>query len=259
MPENEYQYIFGPIYSWRLGVSVGIDPLSQSQKICSFDCEYCQLARTDCLQSERMQWVATNDILNELKSFPVEHVDYYTFSGRGEPTLALNLGELIQGVKTITKGKVAVISNSTLIDRVDVQKDLLLADCVLLKLDAWNQESLQRINQSSPDVHFSHIVDGIKKFRCFFKGILAIQIMFVEANKSFAPQIARVVRDLNPDEVQLNTPLRPSNVQPISKKDMWEIKKFFADFNAKTVYEKTQKDIKPLHDKQTKLRHGLSS
>ena len=79
---------------------------------------------------ERKVFVDTSEILDEVKEAPVEGIDYYTFSGKGEPTLAKNLGEMIKGVKQLRDCKVAVITNSCLINDVDVQKDLYLADCI---------------------------------------------------------------------------------------------------------------------------------
>lgn len=43
--ENNLIYIYGPVSSWRLGKSLGVDVISSDKKICNFDCVYCQLGQ----------------------------------------------------------------------------------------------------------------------------------------------------------------------------------------------------------------------
>src|SRR3989338_1906861 len=130
-----YQHIYGPVYSWRLGMSLGIDPISIDKKICNFDCVYCQLGRTKEFTEERKIFIPTNDILREVQILPYIPIDHLTLSGRGEPTLAKNLGAMILGLRETSDEKIAVITNSSLLHRDDVQADLLLADYVIAKLD----------------------------------------------------------------------------------------------------------------------------
>jgi len=135
-----YKYIYGPVPSWRLGNSLGIDLLSQKNKICNFDYGYCQLKSTSYYTDERKQYVKTEDIIAEIRQLPVNvEIDYLTFSGRGESTLAANLGEAITAVKNLRSEPVAVLTNSALIDREDVRRDLSHADFVVAKLDASSQ------------------------------------------------------------------------------------------------------------------------
>ncbi len=135
--EREYRIIYGPVPSWRLGASLGIDLLSREEKICSFDCVYCQLGRTDLLTTDRGLYVATKEVLEEIAALPPEvRIDTLTFSGRGEPTLAANLGDAIEAVKRLRREPVAVLTNSSLIGRRDVRSELEQADILVAKLDA---------------------------------------------------------------------------------------------------------------------------
>ena len=93
--------IYGPVSSWRLGKSLGIDLLSTKGKTCCFDCVYCQLGRTLHLLTERRQFVPGERLAEELESVKGLDIDYVTFSGMGEPALASNLGEAIELVKNI--------------------------------------------------------------------------------------------------------------------------------------------------------------
>ncbi|MEA3254074.1 MAG: radical SAM protein, partial [Chloroflexota bacterium] len=79
--------IYGPVPSWRLGKSLGVDLLCVPGKTCSFDCVYCQLGRTIELTSERKEFVSVARLAEELERVKGIAADYVTFSGTGEPTL----------------------------------------------------------------------------------------------------------------------------------------------------------------------------
>jgi len=255
MIKSKLKYIYGPVYSWRMGMSLGIDPITTKKKICNFDCIYCQLGRTTEFYNERENFVPVNNILKEIHSLPPVDIDYYTFSGRGEPTLAKNLGTMIRSVRKSTNGRVAVITNAALIDQKSVQEDLMLADLVMAKLDACDEESLNIVDIPGKGVEFPKIVKGIKDFNKKFKGRLALQIMFIAENKKHAKAIAKIARDIDPDEIQINTPLRPGGT-PLDEKDLIDIKKHFKNLPAMTVYEMERRTVEPFDEKETILRHG---
>lgn len=252
----QFKYIYGPVHSWRMGMSLGIDPISTDEKKCNFDCIYCQLGRTSPVKSERKIFVATDDLMNEIKQVPVAEIDYFTFSGRGEPTLAVNIGEMIQQIRAIRKDKIAVITNSTLLYREDVQKDILGVDFVLAKLDVPNVSALKVVNNPADDIDFKRIVDGICDFRAKFKGKLAIQTMWVEGNKHLAKDVAKIVERIKPDEVQINTPLRPCDSLPLDLLELDDIKKSFSGVPVLMVYESVQQEYQPMDEEGTKKRHG---
>lgn len=241
--KKKYKYIYGPVPSWRLGSSLGIDLLSQSEKICTFDCLYCQLGSLSEYTTERKIYVPTESIINEIKSLPELKVDYFTFSGRGEPTLAKNLGEVIQTLRQITNVPIAVLTNSSLINDRQLRDELAQADFVALKLDAYSQESLEEINRPPTGIKFDAIIDGMRKFRKEFKGRLALQIMFIEQNESHVDKFIKLAKEIKPDEIQINTPLRPSDIEFLSKDKISKIKKRF---------EVLQIDIISVHDTKHK-------
>ena len=176
---NLFKYVFGPVESWRLGRSLGVDPLSSKHKICNMDCVYCQLGKTAQLTNERKIYVPTQDVVDEISRIPLHYVDYITFAGRGEPTLATNLGEMIRGVKAIRHEKVSVLTNSSLMNLGEVRDDLMHADFVLAKLDAGNQKLFEAVDQGQ-QLDLEEIIQGMMDFRLNFKGKLALQIMLVK-------------------------------------------------------------------------------
>lgn len=260
--QTKYQYIFGPVYSWRLGVSVGIDLLSGDHKICNFSCEYCQLGPTKDYQAARKEFVSTEKVLQEIRAFPEKVFDFYTFSSSGEPTLASNLGDVISRLKNFyPEKKVAVITNSALIHQKDVQSDLMPADYVLAKVDACDEASLKKINAPVENIRFSKIWEGIKNFGQIFEGKLALQIMFVENNRELAVKIAKIAQLINPQEIQINTPLRPCSSKPLPENELDDIKKEFValGLDCKTVYEAKRQEIRPVSVQATQKRHGKMS
>jgi len=256
MGKKTYRYIYGPVPSWRLGSSLGIDPISRGEKVCTFDCTYCQIGKTICLTDERKIFVPSKGIIEELNSLPPLNIDYITFSGTGEPTLAENLGEMIKAVKQIRLEKVAVLTNSSLVHREDVMKDLFLADFVVCKLDASSQDVFERINRPIRNIKIGIVIRAIKDFKKYYKGKMALQIMFMEENKIYAKEIARIAKEINPDEVQLNTPLRPCGIKPLTKGEMAEIEEYFCSLNTVSVYRAEKKRVKPISSEDTLKRRG---
>ncbi|MEW5895555.1 MAG: radical SAM protein [Candidatus Omnitrophota bacterium] len=253
---KNFSYIYGPVYSWRLGVSLGIDPIGQKRKYCNFNCVYCQLGKTPVLTGKRSVFVPARAVLDEVNALdPNLKLDYLTFSGRGEPTLANNLGEMIDLLKQHRREKIAVITNSGLMGNPGVRSDLLKADFVLAKLDACEEKSFETVDRPLPSQTLSSIVDGLKMFSKEFKGKLALQMMFIDLNKHCAPEMARIAEEIDPDEIELNTPLRPCAVRPLSSEEMLEIKSFFHRSTV-MVYEREKKDVTAMDEKQTVRRHG---
>ncbi|MDD5156208.1 MAG: radical SAM protein [Candidatus Omnitrophica bacterium] len=256
-----FKYIYGPVPSWRLGSSLGVDLLSQAEKICNFDCVYCQLGATNRHTVERKIYVPVKKVIEVLEALPDTGSDYITFSGRGEPTLAANLGEAIKALKLIRKEPIAVLTNGSLMGLDAVRKELILADFVIVKLDACSPESLQGINRPAKEIKLGGIVDGIKKFRESYRGKLALQIMFIESNGQDITQYIYLANYIKPDEVQINTPLRPCNVKPLAKKEILRIRDCFVSdcniINVVSVYdERAFKDIASISDEETLKRRG---
>ena len=94
--------IFGPVPSRRLGFSLGVDVVPM--KRCSYDCVYCQLGRTTEKTIQRGEYVPIAPLLEELRNVLSmgQQIDYITFSGSGEPTLHVRIGEMIRAIKAMT-------------------------------------------------------------------------------------------------------------------------------------------------------------
>jgi len=90
-------YLFGPVLSRRLGLSMGVDLLKY--KTCNLDCIYCELGRTTSLTPCRGRFVPPQKVLREISARRGESFDHLTFAGSGEPTLSSDLGEIVRQAK----------------------------------------------------------------------------------------------------------------------------------------------------------------
>ena len=253
MVRYKMKYIYGPVPSWRLGRSLGVDLIS-GEKACSFDCIYCQLGKTVRHIIKRQVFVPVAEIVKELENLPRLNIDYITLSGTGEPTLALNLGDVIEKVKGRFNKPVAVLTNSSLLHDPQVRKELGLADLVVAKLDAPDEKIFDVVNRPSKGITFYMITEGIKRFNHEYPGKFALQIMFVPQNRDQAAAMARVAKEIDPVEVQLNTPLRPCPVKPLPPEELAQIKKLFEPLKVYSVYDVARPETRPMDEKETRRR-----
>lgn len=200
--------VYGPVHSWRVGASLGVDVLLETST-CSFNCIYCQLGDIQLKTAERKIYVPTAQVEHDLRRSRWEEADIITFSGSGEPTLALNLAEVIHMVKEYTGKPVMVLTNATLLHQDEVVQDLREADVVACKLDAATEAGLKQMNRPVPGVTLARIEEGIRKLKAVHPGKVALQCMFMPTNLAEVEQMAALINRLQPDEVQLNTPKRP--------------------------------------------------
>lgn len=209
---GEFQYVFGPIPSRRLGRSLGISPLPK--KTCNYSCIYCQLGRTDKMTNVRREYYKTEDILNEFRQYLKDsgQFDIVTVVGEGEPTLCSNLGELICGLKELTDKPVAVITNGALLSDASVREELCHADMVLPSMDAYDQETAKKIDRPYGTIKFEEEFEGLKLFTEMYPGELWLEIMLVDGindDESSIEKFRERLKELKYDRLYLNTPVRP--------------------------------------------------
>lgn len=209
------KYIYGPVASRRLGFSLGIS--LTPYKVCSFDCVYCQLGKTSELTLERKGYLPGAEILEELKSWFLYHpeeaqkLNYLTFSGSGEPTLNIEIAAVIGELKKITAVPIAVITNASLLGDASVRQALLGADLIVPSLDAVSAGPFERIDRPHPAVKIEGIISGLVNLRREFKGKIWLEVMLASGINDDIRQIKKlkeVIDQINPDKIQLNSPVR---------------------------------------------------
>ena len=207
-----YKHVFGPVPSRRLGVSLGVDLVVS--KSCNLNCIFCECGATKKIQLKRQRFKDMNEILDEIQSvLKLIKPDYITFSGSGEPTLSLDLGNISKAIKEDLKykGKICLITNSLLLADKQVINELEYIDLIIPTLNTLNQDIFEKIVR--PDYRTS--VDEIRKGfinlnNSNYKGKIWIEIFILEnindSNENFI-EIANFLNSENIryDKIQLNT------------------------------------------------------
>jgi wyosine [tRNA(Phe)-imidazoG37] synthetase (radical SAM superfamily) len=217
---KRYKYLYGPVPSRRLGLSLGIDIMPV--KICPLDCVYCQVGKTTDKTLQRKEYIPIEPIITEIEQRLEEGLtaDYITISGSGEPTLNEGLGELIDRIKALTSIPIAVLTNGTLLTEPAVRLACSKADVVIPSLDAADQRTFQNINRPHKKLNIKDIIEGLVKFREQYLGQIWLEVLLVQGLNTESGRIENIKKAVNkirPDKVQLNTAVRPTAETGIKK------------------------------------------
>ena len=221
--------VFGPIFSRRLGSSLGINLLPENGKLCNFDCVYCECGwNRDGREDTRLPQPA--ELRSELERVLADclekgvRIDSITFSGDGEPTLNPHFPEMIDITlelrdKYFPDSVVSVLSNATLISRPGVREALMRVDNPILKLDAGIDSLALKMNQPSGHYSVRETVEAMKSFN----GNFVLHTMFLKGpgiNSLAADNLEawrNIVRELRPREVMMYTLDRPAPAEGLEK------------------------------------------
>ncbi len=230
-----YKYLFGPVLSRRLGVSLGVDLVPK--KVCSLDCVYCEAGKTTRLTLERKEYVRFEKIKEELKHYFNNNPapDYITFSGAGEPTLNSAMGEVIDFIKKEKNDiPIAVLTNGNLFYQPEIRNMLHKANLVLPSLDAVSEEVFKKINRPAENLTAAMCIEGLEKFAKEFKGKIWLEI-FILPDYNNSPEelqaLYEVAKRIDPEIVQLNTLDRPgteTDIYPATVEQLQKIKNDWA-------------------------------
>lgn len=221
--------VFGPIFSRRLGSSLGINLLPVNGKICTFDCIYCECGwNKDGRDDTRLPKAAEVREALEVKlkqlakdSIPVDSI---TFSGDGESTINPDFPQIIDDTLALRdryypSAKVSVLSNATQVHRPEIFNALRKVDNPIMKIDAPTNELVEKINKPAPGYDVNRVVEALKKFN----GDFILQTMFLKSKDfdSSSPEVLNgwmdIVRLLKPREVMAYTIARPTPEEGLQK------------------------------------------
>jgi wyosine [tRNA(Phe)-imidazoG37] synthetase (radical SAM superfamily) len=210
-------FIFGPVPSRRLGMSLGVDLVPR--KVCSLDCVYCEVGTTTKLTTERMEYVPYEKVINELTDYLENNPtpDFVTLSGYGEPMLNSRAGDVINFIKQQYPGlKVAVLTNGTLLKDKNVRDELMNADLVLPSMDAATDKAFKKLNRPEKHLKVQTHLEGLKSFRSEFEGEIWLEVFILPGFNDSSQEINEIkkaIEEINPDKIQLNTLDRPGAVE----------------------------------------------
>ncbi len=239
---DNYQYLFGPVPSRRLGRSLGID--LTPYKTCSLDCVFCQLGRTPVKTIKRREYVDTVGVLTELKDWLETdgQADYITLSGSGEPTLHSRFGEVLKFIRENSTIPAGLLTNGTMLYLPEVREAAAHANVVKVSLSAWDQAPYEWVNRPHPQLPFDQLIEGQKSFRAQFKGQLWMEVFLIKGMNSMSEDVCKVAalaKEIAPNRIQLNTAIRPPAedfVMPLSEKQMSSLSHLFQP-NAEIIAE----------------------
>ena len=207
-----YKHVFGPVPSRRLGISLGVDLVVS--KSCNLNCIFCECGATKKIQLERQRFKDMNEILEEISTVLKDiKPDYITFSGSGEPTLSLDLGNISKAIKEDLKyeGKICLITNSLLLADENLMKELEYIDLIVPTLNTLTQDIFEKIVRPDYRTSVEEIRKGfINLNKSNYKGKIWIEIFILEnindSDKNFV-DIANFFKSENIryDKIQLNT------------------------------------------------------
>ena len=174
---------YGPIHSRRLGVSLGIELMPLTHKLCTFNCVYCECGWNEPVSHPILPTREEVKAALETKLQEGIQPDVITFSGNGEPTLHPDFLGIIQDTCALRdqycpNAKVSVLSNSTQLGRAEVVQALRLCDNRILKLDAGTDEMMRRIDLPvNTNLTVETIIGWLQQFNgdftlqtCFLRG-----------------------------------------------------------------------------------------
>ena len=212
--------IYGPVHSRRLGLSLGINLLPSGYKLCSFNCLYCQYGWTykptlnvnqhvkDLPRPEEISDALKRSLQDMIRRGT--KVDCITFSGNGEPTLHPELAEIIDRTrlfrdKYVPQAKLAILSNSSTVNKEEVRDALEMLDMRVMKLDAGSEELMRHLNKPAPPLYLGEIVDGLKKLKDVILQSLFVQGRLTNTDPNSVEHWVQMVKEVQPILVQVYT------------------------------------------------------
>ena len=221
--------VFGPIFSRRLGTSLGINLLPEKGKFCNFDCIYCECGwnrdgrgDTTLPSAEKVR----HDLSNKLQDLYADNVkvDSITFSGDGEPTLNPDFPQIIDDTLRLRDqyaptAKVSVLSNATRVHLPEVFAALVRVDNPIMKIDAPTNTLVAKINNPAPGYDVARVVEALRQFQGNFilQWCLLRSPDFDSTSNDVVLPMLDIIRLLHPREVMAYTIDRPTPAQNLSK------------------------------------------
>ncbi|MCX8029242.1 MAG: radical SAM protein [Brevinematales bacterium] len=264
---TKLKYVFGPIPSRRLGMSLGVDLVPH--KICNYDCVFCEVGITKRTVTVRKEYVKKETIINELKVFFdnfVGKIDHITLTGAGETTLNSKLSEIIAEIKSTFKYPIAVLTHSGNIYEEEVRKGLSFADVVCPSLDAASQEIFEKINRPDKTIKIQNVIEGLIKFREEFKGKILLEILLVKGINDTEDELQKIGKTcslIRPDMVQINTVDRPgaySSAIPLSSEELQKAKQIISSFYPKVeVLSRHYSNPEPIKKSEEEISEDILS
>lgn len=218
MQTDSHDYIFGPVPSHRLGNSLGVDPFgAPANKTCTLDCIFCEVGGTRFHTTEPFAGPNPAKLAQAVEEYLAANPapDYVAVSGSGEPTLWLGLEAFLQRLRQSVTVKLAVITNSTTLQRSSVRHALSHAHVILPTLSTVDEETFTRIHAPLPGITGALCAAGIRRLRQEVDAEIWLEVLFLRGindNPRGLADLANAIREINPHKVQITTLTRPGRL-----------------------------------------------
>ena len=143
--------VSGPHTSRRFGRSLRLDLIGGQSIVCAYSCAYCRSKRRE--EQPEAGWVEPAALIEALRVALEANaaVDHIVVAGNGEPTAHPAFDPILHGILAVRDQlapttRVAVVSNGSELDRVEVRHALSRADVRLMKLDAGDATTFRTIS-----------------------------------------------------------------------------------------------------------------
>ena len=241
--------VYGPIRSRRLGVSLGMNLMPTTAKLCTFDCVYCECGWNQPVSHPALptRQEVREALASHLGALSPNSLDVITFSGNGEPTLHPDFLGIIQDTCALRdqycpQAKISVLSNSTQLGRPDVVKALRMCDNRILKLDSAIDATMRLIDKPvNPNLTVEQIAEWLSLFdgdftlqTCFLRGEYDDQIIDNTTPEELSAWYAMIDR-LHPKQVMIYVIDRATPLQTLSKVPAAEMEAIAAPLRAKGI------------------------
>ena len=192
--------VYGPIRSRRLGVSLGMNLMPTTAKLCTFDCVYCECGWNQPVSHPVLptREEVREALASRLIALSSNQLDVITFSGNGEPTLHPEFLGIIEDTCALRdrycpKAKISVLSNSTQLGRADVVKALRMCDNRILKLDSAIDATMRLIDKP---VNENLTVEQVAEWLAVFEGDFTLQTCFLRGEYE-----GKIIDNTTPEEL----------------------------------------------------------
>ena len=116
-----------------------------------------------------------------------------------------------------------------------MRREILGVDLIVPSLDAVVQELFEKVDQPHQDIKIDEIVSGLASLRKEFRGKIWVEVMLIKGLNDDIRHIRKlkeVIDRINPDKIQINSPVRTTSDQgifPVDKSKLKKIKDILGD------------------------------
>lgn len=225
--------VYGPVFSRRFGMSLGVNLMPQDGKICTFDCLYCENGlnaerRTSTPRPTRGEIVAA--VRERLEGLARQDVrlDVIDIAGNGEPTAHPDFAGIVSAVLLLRdaympQARVGVLSNGTLAHVPAVHATLERVDNNTLKLDTVDQDYIELLDRPQGAYDVRRVIETYASFA----GHVTVQTIFLrgsyqgrsvdDTGEEYVGPWLEALRHIEPEAVTIYTVARETPVSGLEK------------------------------------------